>query len=93
MNVCIDFPHVVKVPVRHALRVGHLLVLVEEEVQVPLALEVGQAAEGEGLAGTVGADVENLFEVHVVLLYGGDSDDGDVRVEGYIALAITTLIT
>lgn len=56
-------PDVVKVAVRDALHLGHLAILVKQDVKVPLALEEAESTECERFRRAVRDDRENLVEV------------------------------
>lgn len=68
-------PHlsnVVKVTMRDSLHLGEFAVLVQQDVEVPLALEVAQSSERERFGRAVRDDGEDLVEILEVLLDGRD---------------------
>ncbi|KAI3484878.1 hypothetical protein L1887_51932 [Cichorium endivia] len=75
VDVRVDLAHVVEVTMGHALHVGKLAVLVEQEVKVPLALEVLESAPGEALDGTIRNDAEKVVEIFEVLADGRDREE------------------
>ena len=75
MNVSVNLTDVIEISMRHPFAVCHLLVLVEQHVEIELALEILQSAEGKTLARPIGRDVQDGFEVHIELPDRGHVDD------------------
>lgn len=57
---------------RDSLHLGEFAILVQQDVEVPLALEVAQPPERERFRRAIRDDGENLVEVLEVFLDGGD---------------------
>lgn len=68
VDVSIDFTDVVKVTMGNTLSLCQLLVLVQQDIHVPLALEVLEATEGKALGGTVRDHGEDKVQILEVLL-------------------------
>lgn len=89
VDVSIDLTDVVKVTMRHTLGLGQLLVLVQEDVHVPLALEVLEATEGKALGRSVRDHGEDKVQILEVLLGLGHMDNG--LLLGMVILALIDL--
>lgn len=68
VDVSIDLTDVVKVTMGHTLGLGQLLVFVQQDVHVPLALEVLEATEGKALGGAIRDHGEDKVQILEVLL-------------------------
>mmetsp|Transcript_21881 Transcript_21881/g.70451 ORF Transcript_21881/g.70451 Transcript_21881/m.70451 type:complete len:251 (+) Transcript_21881:405-1157(+) len=79
VHVRVHLAHVVKVAVRHALLALHLLVLVQQRVQVEARLQQTQAAVRGGLGGAVVDDAHELVVVVVELVHRRWLVQGGVR--------------
>lgn len=89
VDVSIDLTDVVKVTMGHTLGFGQLLILVQEDVHVPLALEVLEATESKALGGAVRDHGEDKVQILEVLLGLGHLDNG--LLLGLVILALIDL--
>lgn len=89
VDVSVDLTDVVKVTMGHTLGLGQLLVLVQEDVHVPLTLEVLEATESKTLSGAVRDHGEDKVQILEVLLRLGHLDNG--LLLGLVILALIDL--